>query len=239
MTEQYPAHKQLKQFSTAPHPCSYLPGMEASTLFVDPDADIDRHTYTYLSERGYRRSGQFLYKPDCQNCQACISLRIPVKDYHFSRNERRILKRNDDLQAFAVQHIFAEPFYRLYADYICARHHDGDMYPPSPEQYRNFLNNGFGTSEFMVFTHDHAIKAVAVIDRLDNALSAVYTFYDPFDDKRSLGTFVILWQIQRAQELGLDYVYLGYWVKNCQKMNYKTRFRPAEVLINRRWLRLL
>lgn len=239
MTEQYNPTKHLKQFSTAPHRCSYLPDMEASTLFIDPDATIDQHTYTYLSERGYRRSGKFLYKPDCQNCQACISLRIPVADYHFSRSERRILKRNQDLEYFQVQHIFAEPFYQLYADYICARHHDGDMYPPSEEQYRNFLNNGFGTSEFVAFTLEKQLKAVAVIDRLDNGLSAIYTFYDPFDDKRSLGTFAILWQIDYAKKLGLDYVYLGYWVKNCEKMNYKTRFRPAEVLINKRWLRLL
>lgn len=239
MTEEYKAERHLKQFATAPHPCSYLPGQEASTLFVDPEAHIDQQTYSFLSERGYRRSGHYLYKPDCQQCQACISLRIPVKQYQFSRNEKRLLKRNSDLNSFTVEHIFHEEFYQLYEDYIRTRHSDGDMYPPSQEQYINFLSNGYGTSEYRVFTDAHQLKAVAVIDHLDKGLSAVYTFYDAHDNKRSLGTYAILWQIQQAQKLGLDHLYLGYWVKNCHKMNYKTRFRPAEVLINRRWLTLL
>ena len=240
MTKQYnPQTRQLRQFSTTPHRCSYLPAMEASTLFIDPEAKIDKKTYSFLSERGYRRSGNFLYKPDCLNCQACISLRIPVAEYQLSRSEKRILRKNSDLSIFPVEHIFSEQFYNLYDQYICARHYDGDMYPPSEEQYYNFLNNGFGTSEFMAFTQGSALKAVAVIDRLENGLSAIYTFYDPAEEKRSLGSFAILWQIEYARQLGLDYVYLGYWVKNCAKMNYKTRFRPAEVLVNQRWMRLI
>lgn len=239
MNDEHRAERHLKQFATAPHDCSYLPNQEAGTLFVDPEADIDSSTYTYLSELGYRRSGRYLYKPDCPQCQACISLRIPVKDYVFSRNDKRLLKRNSDLTSFSVEHIFHEEFYALYANYIEQRHSNGDMYPPTQEQFISFLSNGFDTTEYRVFCQGDQLKAVAVIDHLDNGLSAVYTFYDASDDKRSLGTYAILWQIQQAQALGLDYVYLGYWVKNCQKMKYKTRFRPAEVLINRRWLTLL
>lgn len=239
MNDNHNNERELKQFATAPHACSYLPDQEAGTLFIDPEAAIDASTYTYLSELGYRRSGRYLYKPDCQSCQACISIRIPVKNYVFSRNDKRLLKRNSDLVSFAVEHLNHDEFYSLYADYISLRHSDGDMYPPSLEQFTSFLNNGFDTTEYRVFCEGEKLKAVAVIDHLDHGLSAVYTFYDANDDKRSLGTYAILWQIQQAQNMGLDYLYLGYWVKNCQKMNYKTRFRPAEVLINRRWLSLL
>lgn len=238
MSDAQDKYTQLKLFATAPHPCSYLPDQEASTVFVDPSATIDREIYTYLSEKGYRRSGSFLYKPDCPNCQACISLRIPVKDYRFSRSEKRVLKRNEDLDVYTSSHIFTEKFYRLYADYICVRHSDGDMYPPSLEQYQSFLKNGFNSTEYFVFQKDEEIKAVAVVDILANGLSAIYTFYDPFDQHRSLGTLAVLWQIQQAKALELDYVYLGYWVKDCEKMRYKSRFRPAEIYFGKQWIRL-
>ena len=238
MSDEQNQDKQLKLFSTAPHPCSYLENEEASTVFIDPDADIDTHTYTYLSEKGYRRSGRFLYRPDCLNCQACISIRIPVNQYKFSRSEKRILKKNADLEVYQVSSIFNDQYYQLYADYIFIRHSDGDMYPPSKDQYQSFLNNAYGNSQYFVFQEKDEPKAVAVVDALDNAYSAVYTFYSPFEPQRSFGSLAVLWQIQRAKQLGLEYVYLGYWVKNCQKMNYKTRFRPAEVYINNRWIPL-
>ena len=230
--------RQLKLFSTAPHPCSYLDDEEASTLFIDPDAKINQTIYTYLSERGFRRSGQFLYKPDCPNCQACISIRIPVNRYNFSRNDKRLLKKNAELEVIQVADIATDEYYNLYADYITTRHHDGDMFPPSQEQYQNFLTNAFETTQYFVFTLHGKPKAIAVVDRFINAISSVYTFFDPHDEKRSLGSFAILWQIQKAKELNLDYVYLGYWVKDCQKMRYKTRFRPSEVFINQRWIAL-
>jgi arginine-tRNA-protein transferase len=228
----------IKLFSTAPHPCSYLEGQEASTLFLDPAVTIDQATYSYLCELGYRRSGNFVYKPNCANCDACISVRLPVNDYLFSRSEKRILKKNHDLRVEKAEHIFTTDCYKLYASYICQRHIDGDMYPPSLEQYKNFLNNGFGNSEYYCFYLEDSLKAVAVVDRVDHGLSAVYTFYDPFDNKRSLGNFAVLWQIQAARMACLDYVYLGYWVKNCHKMSYKSRYRPMEMLINEQWLRV-
>lgn len=237
MSEEYKNTQLLRQFSTAPHPCSYLPDQEASTMVIDPEAKITQQNYSYLIQRGYRRSGQYLYKPDCAQCKACLSLRIPVKQYVFSRNDKRVLQRNNDLNCQSVAHIFQDHYYRFYRDYINQRHQDGDMYPPSLDQYLGFLNNPYGNTEYHVFSDKQEnLKAVAVIDRLDDGLSAIYTFFDAQENKRSLGTYAILWQIQQAQKLGLDYVYLGYWVKDCPKMNYKTRFRPAEILINQRWL---
>ena len=230
--------RQLRLFSTAPHPCSYLDNEEASTLFIDPEARINQNIYTYLSERGFRRSGKFVYKPDCHQCQACISIRIPVKAFSFSRNHKRLLKNNADLQVKEVASIFTDEYYSLYDRYIRLRHAEGDMYPPSKEQYENFLSNAFNTTRYFVFEYQGQPKAIAVVDQLTNAFSSVYTFFDPLDEKRSLGTYAIVWQIKKAKELGLHYIYLGYWVKNCKKMSYKTRFRPAEVYINQRWLPL-
>ncbi|CAA0119684.1 Aspartate/glutamate leucyltransferase [BD1-7 clade bacterium] len=230
--------EQLALYTTAPHACSYIEGSESTTLFVDPQAKLNKDAYSFLSERGFRRSGPYVYKPDCLNCQACIPIRIPVKDYQFSRNEKRILKRNGDLSAHYADTIATDELYRLYADYICQRHHDGDMYPPDKDQYESFLSDAFGCTDFVVFSSDAKPVAVAVIDQLRNGLSAIYTFYNPKEEKRSLGSFAILWQIQQAKEIGLDYLYLGYWIKSCAKMSYKTRYRPCEIYINQRWIEL-
>lgn len=241
MSQDSQIHKRLRLFKTAPHPCSYLENKEAGTLFIDPKQEIDQHTFTYLSERGFRRSGDFVYRPDCASCQACISIRIPVEKYIFSRNDKRLLKRNQDVVVKPIHDITSDVHYHLYEQYIEQRHQDGDMYPPNYDQYQSFLNNPFGNTEYQGFYLDNELIAVAIIDLLNNALSAVYTFYSPgaAHDKRSLGTYAILWQLQEAKRRQLDYVYLGYWVKQCRKMNYKTRFRPAEILINQRWLTLL
>ena len=234
-----PQSIQFRLYRTEPHPCSYLPDMEATTLFVDPHARMDKETLTYLSERGFRRSGAILYKPDCTNCQACISLRIPVTNYRFSRNERRILKRNADLNIFEVESISHDDFYQLYHKYISMRHADGDMFPPGRDQYESFFSNPFGTTRYVVFKNDSGLKAVAIIDDFTTGLSAVYTFYDPDEEHRSLGTLAVLWQILKAQELSLPYLYLGYWVNQCPKMSYKTRFHPSEIYFNKRWIPLI
>jgi arginine-tRNA-protein transferase len=230
---------QLKLYKTEPHNCSYLPAEEAITLFVDPAADIDINLHTSLSERGFRRSGNILYKPDCNHCHECISIRIDVARYQFNRSDKRILKRNCDLQVFEVEHINHDDFYDLYAHYIGKRHADGDMYPPSREQFINFFSNPFGNTRFVVFKKAENLKAVAVIDLFTSGISAVYTFFDPDDEQRSLGKLAVLWQIQQAQSLQLPYVYLGYWVKHCTKMNYKTQFHPTEIYLNKRWMPLI
>jgi arginine-tRNA-protein transferase len=227
--------KSLQLFATDNHACSYINGQQAKTLFIDPSENVSPAIYSQLCERGFRRSGQFIYRPNCDNCQACISIRVPVSDYAFSRSEKRILKRNLDLSVHQVDSILADEFYQLYARYINLRHADGDMYPANREQYENFLNNGLSSSCYFVFYHLDTLVAVAVVDRLQQALSAVYTFYAPEEEKRSLGSFAVLWQIQMAQRLNLQHVYLGYWVKDCAKMSYKTRFKPTEILTNGQW----
>lgn len=228
----------LKLFATQPHPCSYLDNQEATTLFVDPEARVDRELYTQLSQLGFRRSGAHLYRPQCLRCQACISCRIPVYLFKPNRNQRRCWQKNQDLTLHLVTSIKTQEHYRLYSRYIEARHQNGDMFPPSEEQYNAFLTSEWNLTYYIEFRQQERLIGVAVCDHLSDGLSAVYTFYDPDEEHRSLGKFAILAQIEKARSLGLDYLYLGYWIKECEKMNYKIQYRPAELLINRRWMRL-
>lgn len=228
----------LKLFATQPHPCSYIDGEQATTVFVDPEAAIDINLYSQLSLLGFRRSGGHLYRPQCSNCQACMSCRIPVEMFHPNRSQRRCWQKNQDIEITTAKRIDTLEHYALYSRYIEYRHQDGDMYPPSEEQYKAFLTSEWGSTRYLEFRKDGELIGVSVCDHLDDGLSAVYTFYDARLHERSLGKFAILAQIQKAKQLGLSYVYLGYWIKQCDKMNYKTDYRPLELLINRRWLRL-
>lgn len=228
----------LKFYATHPHACSYLGNERATTLFLDPQTPIDVETYSHLSELGFRRSGDHLYRPHCQACSACIASRIPAADFSPSRQQKRIIKRNADLQVTAQPPRITDEIYRLYARYIESRHADGDMHPPSREQFGSFLVRDWPFSLFYEFRCDGQLLAVAVTDHMLNGLSAVYTFFDPEYPRRSLGRFAILWQIEEARRTDLQAVYLGYWIKNCRKMSYKTEYRPLEMLVNQRWIRL-
>jgi len=228
----------LKFYATQPHTCSYLPDEQATTLFLDPSQPMDPGVYADLSELGFRRSGDHLYRPHCQRCNACVPARIPAARFLPNRQQKRILKRNADITVTAARPRFTEEYFDLYKRYIDQRHADGDMYPPSRDQFSTFLVRDLPFSRFYEFRLGNRLLAVAVTDLLPNGLSAVYTFYEPEQERRSLGRFAILWQITEALRLDLGAVYLGYWIKNCKKMNYKTQYRPIELLINQRWVTL-
>jgi len=228
----------LRLFATQPHPCSYLDHREATTVFVDPEAPINASIYSELSRLGFRRSGSHLYRPHCASCQACISCRIPVADFVPNRSQRRCWQRNQDLTIRQVSSIHTPEHYRLYERYINERHRDGDMFPPSEGQYEAFLTNEWEVGFYLELRLGEKLVGVAVCDRLEDGLSAVYTFFDPDEEKRGLGVFAILSQIHQAKEAGLPFLYLGYWIKGCQKMEYKIQYRPTELLINRRWVHL-
>lgn len=226
----------LKFYATQPHPCSYLPEAEAVTLFLDPQRPLDTSTYSRLSELGFRRSGEHLYRPHCGACSACIPARVPSAHFTPNTQQKRIYKRNTDLEVRTVAPQLTDEIYQLYARYITARHADGDMYPPSIAQFKSFLVGSEPFCEFQEFRLDGRLLAIAVTDRMDNGLSAVYTFFDPDESQRSLGRYAILWQIEEARRCGLPAVYLGYWIKRCRKMNYKTEYRPLELFINQQWV---
>ena len=227
--------RDLKVYTTYPHSCSYLDDQEATTLFVDPRQPVDKELYSKLSVLGFRRSGNHIYRPHCTHCEACIPARIPVVNFDASRSQSRILKRNEDLRVRRSDDLRDEEAFELYRRYIELRHADGDMFPPDREQYESFLNNAWDCTHYYRFYDRTRLVALAVVDELQDGLSAIYTFFEPLEDRRSLGSFAILWQVQRARALGLDYVYLGYWIKGCRKMAYKSAYRPLELYIKNRW----
>ena len=226
----------LKLYATHEHPCSYLSDKAATTVFVDPKANLDGADYSQLSDFGFRRSGQHVYRPHCRECQACIPVRIPVASFQPNRRQRRCLNRNSDLDVVVVDSINTEAHYQLYDRYITERHSDGDMFPPSRQQYSEFLSAQWGVTRFIEFRLGKQLIAVAVSDELDQGYSAIYTFFDPNETQRSLGTFAVLHQIALARQQNLPYVYLGYWIKDCAKMNYKNQYRPLQMYINQEWL---
>lgn len=228
--------RDLTFFTTAPHACSYLAHEEAVTLFADPDWEMSAAMYSELSEHGFRRSGNYVYRPQCRRCQACISVRVPVADFRPKRTQSRCLRRNADLDVRLVPAQWQDEHYALYARYIATRHRDGDMFPPTPRQYREFLTSDWANTWFVEFRHAGRLLAVAVTDVLNHGWSAVYTFYEPHEEARSLGTFAILWQIAACRERNLPYLFLGYWVRQAERMRYKTGFRPLELLIEGEWL---
>lgn len=227
--------RDLKVYSTYPHGCSYLEEREATTLFVDPRTPMNDGLYSQLSALGFRRSGSHLYRPNCRYCRSCIPARVPVARFRARRNQKRTWKRNIDVRVDEVGGIDGEEYFQLYRRYIECRHRDGDMYPPSREQYRSFLSAEWGLTHFHRLSLGRRPVGVAVTDRLHDGLSAIYTFYDPELHGRGLGTYAVLWQIETARELGLDYLYLGYWIRECRKMAYKIQYRPLELFLDGQW----
>ncbi|WP_110667518.1 arginyltransferase [Salinicola halophilus] len=231
----------LRFFLTVPHPCSYLPGREATTLFLDPQTRPTADIYDALTLLGFRRSGSNLYRPHCDECRACISVRIPVRDFAPTRTQRKLINRNADLEVSVRPAEFRDEHYALYARYIAQRHTDGDMYPPSQDQYRQFLARPRSFASLIEFRLGEHLMAVAATDWLGHGLSAIYTFFDPdpIFERRSLGVFAVLKQIELARARNLPHVYLGYWIQQCQKMRYKQAYQPLEYLDGGRWQRLI
>ena len=233
-----PDLQKIQLYLTEAHPCSYLADKQATTAFVDPKYPLDTETYSHLSTMGFRRSGQYIYAPRCASCNSCIPVRVPAEGFAPTRSQKRCLKRNVDISAKIEPNIKLDEHYELYQKYIDTRHSDGDMYPATMIQYRDFIGKPWECTRFIEFRLDKKLIACAVSDWLDDGLSAIYTYYDPDLSERSLGTFAILKQIEMAREQSLDYLYLGYWIRDSAKMTYKSKFRPSELYIENRWLRI-
>lgn len=221
------------------HQCSYLPDRASRLEFIEPDY-MDTPTFSGFSRQGFRRSGQHLYRPFCLHCQRCIATRLPVRDFYPHRTQRKIIKKNAHFTTRILPCDNAsEQHFSLYARYICQRHSDGEMYPPSQISFERFLAYSFTKSFFVEFwdEQDDKLVMVAVCDQLDDGLSAVYTFFDPALEKDSLGVYAILWQIDHVKSLGLPYLYLGFWIPNSPKMHYKANYYPIELYIDETWHR--
>ena len=226
--------KNLRLFLTLEHHCSYLAGRMACNLVVDPEA-VNQPVYSYLARQGYRRSGDHIYRPHCGSCTECRSLRIPVEDFQTSRSQQRTWRKNQDLTLNIRPAEYVEQHYRLFERYLHNRHRDGGMDDTSPEHYLTFITSSWSDTWLYEFHRGEELLAVAVVDHLLDGLSAVYTFFDPEQSRRGLGVYVILKQIEQARQRSLDWVYLGYWVRECDKMTYKSAFKPHQLFIAGRW----
>ena len=227
---------ELRFFQTSSHTCGYLEDQQASNIFVDPELSLDAGLYSVLSDYGFRRSGRHVYRPRCQSCNACIPIRVLAEEFIMSRSQRRCLKKNSDLIVTKVSNIDDDEYYELYERYINERHRDGEMFPPTREQYQGFLTSEWGMTTFFE-ARDAAgsLISVAVSDKLTNGYSAMYTFFAPEETQRSLGVFNILIQVLECQKINAPYLYLGYWIKHCDKMAYKTNYRPFELFVGNQW----
>jgi arginine-tRNA-protein transferase len=225
----------LAFFASEPHQCNYLPDKQALTVFADPSVPMSTAIYSRIIEYGFRRSGEYVYIPRCPDCNACISVRIPVDEFQPNRNQRRVMNKNADLSVHQHPPVFNEEHFQLYRTYLHSRHIGGGMENPSVQDYVKFLASSWSHTVFYEIRRQQQLIGVCVADHLHSGLSAVYTYFDPKEEKRSPGSFAILWLVEQARRLGLRSVYLGYYIPNCQKMSYKDRFRPLEAFIGGQW----
>jgi arginine-tRNA-protein transferase len=225
-------------YISAPFDCGYLANHEARNLIIDPKLALSDTLLANLLNMGFRRSGGHIYRPRCEQCQQCISLRLPVNQFRPNRSQRRTWRKNQDLQHSISPAEHKEDQFKLYQDYISYCHPESSMNDSEQEDYLSFLTAPGITTRFHEFRLKGDLLAVAVTDHTPAGLSSVYTFYNPRHPRRSLGTFAILWQIHYAHQLGLPWVYLGYWIKDCAKMRYKSLFKPCDGYFANHWQRL-
>ncbi len=231
----------LHFYLTASYACSYLPNLPARSQVATPAHLITPGIYSELVQQGFRRSGSYTYRPRCDTCQACQSLRILAADFLPSRTQRRAWQQHNSLQTSLHTLADKPEYYVLYQRYQAARHKNGGMDNDDHEAYEKFLLRSDIESFIVEFRepseHNAAgiLRMVSVIDLLADGLSAVYTFFEPDLAHSSFGVYNVLWQIDLCRQLELDFVYLGYWIKDSAKMTYKTQYQPAQVLQNGTW----
>jgi len=236
-------------YLTAPSPCPYLEGQEERKVFTHLVGDRAGELNDLLTHGGFRRSQSIAYRPACEGCRACVSVRVVAADFAHSRNMRRIAERNSDIVGEMRIPAPTSEQYSVFRAYLDARHRDGGMADMTVLDYAMMIEDSHVDTRLVEYRRrgpDTGINrrgvgqmvAVALTDVLSDGLSMVYSFFEPDEADRSLGTFMILDHIERANRMGLPYVYLGYWVAGSRKMDYKGRFLPQERLMPAGWSRV-
>jgi arginine-tRNA-protein transferase len=236
-------------YLTAPSPCPYLTGKEERKVFTHLVGERAGELNDLLTHGGFRRSQSIAYRPACDACRACISVRVITGEFQPSRSMRRVMERNSDIVGDMRIPVPAAEQYSLFRAYLDSRHRDGGMADMTVLDYAMMVEDSHVQTRLVEYRRrgpDSGITgrgsgellAVALVDVLSDGLSMVYSFFDPDESERSLGTFMILDHIARARRMGLDYVYLGYWVRGSRKMDYKGRFLPQERLMPAGWTRV-
>jgi arginyl-tRNA--protein-N-Asp/Glu arginylyltransferase len=235
-------------YLTAPSPCPYLPGNEERKVFTHLVGERAGELNDLLTHGGFRRSQSIAYRPACDACKACVSVRVVVEDFCPTRSMRRIFERNADISGEMRVALPTSEQYSIFRAYLDARHRDGGMADMTVLDYAMMVEDSHVETRLIDYRRrdpdadlerpaSGELVAVALTDVLSDGLSMVYSFFDPEVTGRSLGTFMILDHIERARRMGLPYVYLGYWVRGSQKMDYKGRFLPQERLLPNGWTR--
>jgi arginine-tRNA-protein transferase len=223
-------------YTTAPMPCPYLAGRTERKVVTEIAGPGTEALHDRLSRAGFRRSHNIAYAPVCPSCQSCIPIRIPVASFQPNGTMRRISRANAGLEPFLTPPKATAEQFQLFQRYQQARHGGGDMASMSFYDYRAMVEDTPVDTVLVEFRDaETRLISVCLTDRLGDGLSAVYSFYAPGMEKRSLGTHAILWLIERARAMNLPFVYLGYWVPESRKMAYKARFQPAEILVGGTW----
>jgi len=236
--------RQLRFFMTAVAPCPYLPGMTERKVFANLPFSDGAHVNDELTHAGFRRSQNIAYRPACEGCDACVSVRLPVPEYAFSRSQRKTLNRNADLSRALVEAEATTEQFDLLKRYLALRHPGGGMTDMTWADYVAMVEDTAVRThliEYRTTSPDGGpgdLVAVTLADLLSDGLSMVYSFFDPEMERRSLGVFAILDHVRQAKAVNLPFVYLGYWVQGSTKMDYKANFRPMEVLRHQGWTRL-
>ena len=236
-------------YLTAPSPCPYLSGNEERKVFTHLVGERAGELNNILTQGGFRRSQSIAYRPACEGCRCCVSVRVIAKEFDPTRNMRRIVKRNADIVGEMKIAVPTSEQYSIFRAYLDSRHRDGGMADMTVLDYAMMVEDSHIETRIVEYRRRGPdtstsegragdLIAVALTDVLGDGLSMVYSFFEPDEAARSLGTFMVLDHIARAQSMGLAYVYLGYWVRGSRKMDYKSRFLPQERLTPDGWARV-